>query len=87
MSGYRFGMTSVTTASPLPEPVEPPAGAGGAKKLVITLVIAVIVVLGIKVVFARWWRRGGPRRVITELAEDGAVRIADRILDEVLPAA
>ena len=34
-----------------------------------------------------WWRRGGARRAVKELAEHGAVALADAIVDEVLPAA
>lgn len=57
------------------------------RKLLIGIVIAVVVVLGVKVLFVAWWRRGGARRAITELAEQGAVRLADAVVDEVLGAA
>jgi hypothetical protein len=81
-------MASTTTDLPtMPEPGEPPPGGGNVKKLVIAAVVALLVILGIKVLFAYWWRRGGPRRAITGLAEDGAVKLADALLDEVFPAA
>lgn len=69
------------------EPLEPPPANDDTRKMLIAVVIAVLVVLGIRFVFIRWWRHGGPRRAIAELAEDGAVKLADVILDEVLPAA
>ena len=56
-------------------------------RLLIAAVIAVLVVLGLKIVIGRWVRRGGPRRAITELAEEGAVKLADSVIDEVLGAA
>ena len=81
-------MASTTTDLPtMPEPEEPTPSRGGAKRLLITAVVALLVILGIKVLFAFWWRRGGPRRVLTELAEDSAVKLADALIDEVLPAA
>jgi hypothetical protein len=47
----------------------------------------VLVLVGLTFVVRRWIRAGGPRRVITELAEEGAVKLADAVIDEVLPAA
>ncbi len=76
---------TVTTTSP--EPEEPPAHAGHTKQLVIAALVAIVVALGIKLVFVRWVRGGGPRRAITELAEDGAVKLTDVVLDEILGAA
>jgi hypothetical protein len=35
----------------------------------------------------RWWRSGGARRTVKDLAEASAVALADAIVDEVLPAA
>jgi len=34
-----------------------------------------------------WWRRGGARRAVTKVAEHGAVRLADALVDDVLGAA
>ena len=56
----------------------PPVIAGAAAGVVGILVIAFVV---------WWWRRGGARRAVTRLAEEGAVRLADAIVDEVLGAA
>ena len=50
-------------------------------------VVAILVVVGLKLVVTRWVRKGGPRRAISDLAEDGAVKLVDALLDEVLPAA
>lgn len=81
-------MAAATTDLPMiPEPGEPPPGSGGVKKLVIAAVVALVVILGLKLLFRFWWRRGGPRRAIAGLAEDGAVKLADALLDEVFPAA
>jgi ferric-dicitrate binding protein FerR (iron transport regulator) len=33
----------------------------------------------------RWWRSGGARRTVTDLAEVSAVALADVIVDEFLP--
>jgi hypothetical protein len=75
---------TVTTTSP--EPQEPPAS-GRTKRLVIAVVVAIVVMLGIKLVFVRWVRGGGPRRAVTELAEEGAVKLTDAALDQILGAA
>ena len=56
----------------------PPVIAGAAAGVVGILIIAFIV---------WWWRRGGARHAVTRLAEEGAVRLADAIVDEVLGAA
>jgi hypothetical protein len=78
-------MTDVATA--VPDPVDPPPASNRNRTLTIAVLVSVLVALGITIVLTRWWRRGGPRRAIQELAEDGAVKLADVILDEVLPAA
>lgn len=62
-------------------------GTRGGHKLVVTAVTVLLLALGLSVLVALWWRRGGPRTVITELAEEGAVRLADKVVDEVLGAA
>jgi hypothetical protein len=81
-------MPSTTTDFPtMPEPEEPRPDRAGDKRLLVTVLVALLVVLGIKVLVAYWWRKGGPRRVLTELAEDSAVKLADALIDEVLPAA
>ncbi len=77
-------MTDLATAS-IPEPDEPTsAGSTNTKKVLVAIVITVLVILGLKLVIGRWLRSGGPRRSITGLAEDGAVKLADTLLDEVL---
>jgi hypothetical protein len=76
-------MTDLASASmPEPEPQSPDGGR--AKQVLIAIVIAVLVVIGLKIVIGRWVRGGGPRRSITGIAEDGAVKLADALLDEVL---
>jgi len=80
-------MASTTTELPtFPEPGEPPSGGINVKKLVIAAVVSVVVILGLTVLVT-FWRRGGPRRAVTGLVEDGAVKLADALLDEVFPAA
>jgi hypothetical protein len=64
---------------------EADASSGG-HKLLVTAVTALLVALGLSVLVALWWRRGGPRTVITDLAEQGAVKLADIVVDEVLGA-
>ena len=76
-------MTDLATAS-MPEPEPQPPDRGRAKQLVIAIVIAVLFVVGLKLVIGRWLRAGGPRRAITGLAEDGAVKLTDALLDEVI---
>ncbi len=58
----------------------------GGHKLLVAAAIALLLALGLSLLIA-WWRRGGPRKVITELAEEGAVRLADKVVDEVLGTA
>jgi uncharacterized protein HemX len=77
-------MTDVHTVSAAAEP-PPDPGSSGRKPLV--GVIALVVALGLGALVVLWVRRGGPRRAITELVEDSAVKLADALLDEVLPAA
>ena len=74
-------MTDIVSP-PVPEP-EPPK----ARSRVVVMAVAVALLLGLGLVALVWVRRGGPRRVLTELAEEGAVKLADAIIDEVLPAA
>ncbi len=81
MPGNVGAMTDVAT---MPEPEEPTSTGGRAKKLLIAVVIALVVALGLKIIIGRWMRGGGPRRSVTSLAEDGAVKLADALLDEVL---
>ena len=76
-------MTAPTTVPP----DEPPSGSGRTKQVLIAAVVVVLVAVGVKVLVRRWVRGGGPRRAITGLAEDGAVRLADAALDEVFGAA
>ena len=77
-------MTAPTT---FPPPDEPPTGSGRTKRVLVAVVVVLLVAIGIKVLLRRWVRGGGPRRVITGLAEDGAVKLADAVVDEVLGAA
>jgi hypothetical protein len=76
-------MTDLATAS-MPEPDPPPSSGDRTKKVFIAIVVAVLVILGLKLLIGRWVRGGGPRRSVTGLAEDGAVKLADALLDEVL---
>ncbi len=78
-------MTDV--ANPSHTTAAEPDGAHGANKLLVAAVTVLLLALGVSVLAALWWRRGGPRTVITELAEEGAVRLADAVVDEVLGAA
>jgi hypothetical protein len=80
-------VTAVTDLRTPPEPIEPAADSGRTRKMLIAVLVAIVVVLGLKVLLTLWWRRGGPRRAITGLAEDGAVKLADVVLDEVFGAA
>jgi hypothetical protein len=77
----------VTAPTTLPAPDEPPSGSGRTKQLVVAAIVVLLVAIGIKVLVRRWVRGGGPRRAITGLAEDGAVKLADAVIDEVLGAA
>lgn len=70
----------------MPEP-DAPTGRGKSRTILIAVIAAVLIVVGIKIWFAFWWRRGGPRRAVTSLTEDGAVWLADAVLDEVFGAA
>ena len=75
-------MTDV--ANPPATPADEHDGTRGGNKLLVAAVTVLLLALGLSVLAALWWRRGGPRTVITELAEEGAVRLADTVLDEVL---
>ena len=55
--------------------------------MLIAVIITIAVLFGLKILVSRWFRKGGPRRAISGIAEDGAVKLADALLDEVLPAA
>jgi hypothetical protein len=75
----------MTDAQHPADPAPPPAA--DHRKLFIAVGVTLLVVLGLSLVARRWVRGGGPRRAITELAEEGAVKLADALVDEVLPAA
>jgi hypothetical protein len=75
-------MTDVLTP-PAPEPSPAP----NRRNLLIAVGVTLLVVLGLSLLLRRWVRGGGARRAITELAEEGAVKLADVLIDEVLPAA
>jgi hypothetical protein len=75
-------MTDVLTAS-APEPQPAP----NRRNIVVAAAVTVLVVLGLSLLARRFVRGGGARRAITELAEEGAVKLADALIDEVLPAA
>ena len=76
-------MTATTT---VPEPDEPPPAPSRTKHVVIALIVVVLVAIGIKFLVGRWVRSGGARRAITGLAEEGAVKVADAVVDQVLGA-
>jgi hypothetical protein len=72
------------------DPVTTEPSAAERRSLDWRLVLAGVLALGIFVAVVGavvWWRRGGPRRAVKELAEHGAVALADVIVDEVFPAA
>jgi hypothetical protein len=75
-------MTDVI-AAPVPEPPPP----SNRRNVLIAVGVTLLVLLGLSLLVRRWVRGGGPRRAITELAEEGAVKLADALVDEVLPAA
>jgi hypothetical protein len=59
----------------------------GRRRGVLASVIALGAVALMVLVVLRWWRGGGARRSVRHLAEEGAVALADVIVDELLPAA
>jgi hypothetical protein len=72
----------------LTNPPDPPDEPGRGHKLLVAAVTALLLGLGLSILVTLWWRRGGARAVITDLAEQGAVLLADRAVDEILgPAA
>ena len=75
------------TATTVPAPDEPSTPPARTKQVLIALVVVVVVALGIKVLVGRWVRSGGAQRAITGLAEEGAVKLADAVVDQVLGAA
>jgi len=76
-------MTDVLSApAPAPEPSSP-----NRRTLVVAVAVTLLVLLGLSLLARRWVRGGGPRRAITELAEEGAVKLTDALIDEILPAA
>jgi hypothetical protein len=75
-------MTDVQRVS-APEPPATP----NRRNLLIAASVTLLVVLGLSLLLRRWVRGGGPRRAVTELAEEGAVKLADVLIDEILPAA
>jgi hypothetical protein len=59
----------------------------GRRRRVIAGVVALGAVALAAVVVVRWWRTGGARRSVRHLAEEGAIALADALVDELLPAA
>jgi hypothetical protein len=57
------------------------------RRRVVVGAVAVVVAAVVVAVVVRWWKGGGARRAVKELAEEGAVALADVIVDELLPAA
>jgi hypothetical protein len=75
---------------PADEPSDIEATAAEHRSSLLRPIVAGVVALGVVaavLVVVVWWRRGGPRRAVKELAEEGAVALADAIVDEVFPAA
>ena len=68
------------------EPHDPGASSGPRAPVIVGAVVGVVGVLLVAFV-VWWWRHGGARRAVTRLAEEGAVRLADAVVDEVLGAA
>jgi hypothetical protein len=79
-------MTDPSSVSEIAEPLPTP-NPDRTRKVLIAVIVTILVVLGLKLLVARWMRHGGPRRAISGIAEDGAVKLVDALLDEVLPAA
>lgn len=78
-------MSAVTDLASMPEPDDSSPGRRGPRPLLTAAVLALLLALGIGTWL--WWPGGGARRAITELAEEGAVKLVDSVLDEVLGAA
>ena len=74
--------TVTSDAEPEPQP-----NPDRTRKVLIAVIVTILLLFGLKVLVSRWIRRGGPRRAITDIAEDSAVILVDALLDEVLPAA
>ena len=70
----------------MPEPDAPTDG-GKNRKVFIGVIVAIVVIVAVKIGFAYWWRSGGPRRAASSLAEDGATKLADALIDEIFGAA
>ena len=72
------------------EATDADASSVGRRRRVITGVIGIGLGIGtVAVVIAvtrRWWRGGGARRAVKELAEASAVALADVVVDELLPS-
>ena len=79
-------MTDPTAVSEIAEPMPTP-NPDRTRKMLIAVIVTILVLFGLKILVSRWIRRGGPRRALSEIAEDGAVKLVDALLDEVLPAA
>ena len=59
---------------------------GRKKKLIAAAVVAGVAVIGVALT-VRWFKRGGVRHAVTGIAEEGAVALADLLVDEIFPAA
>lgn len=62
------------------------AAARRRKQIVAATVVTGVVAVGVALA-VRWFRRGGMRHAVRGLAEEGAVALADRLVDEIFPAA
>ena len=69
------------------DPDKPNEPSSDWRRRVVIGVVAFGVTAVVVAIVSRWWRSGGLRRAVKELAEEGAVALADVIVDEMLPAA
>jgi hypothetical protein len=76
-------MTVITPTVPDPQPEPSPPGRVRKRALLVGAGVAAVV-LGFLLV--RWLRRGGPERVVRELAEHEAVVLADAAVDRLFAA-
>ena len=69
------------------EPIDSDESSVDWRRRVVVGAVGIAVVAVLVAVARRWWRSGGARRTVKDLAEVSAVALADVIVDEFLPAA
>jgi len=71
---------TTVTFDPPERDAEPPAPA---RHWIRWVVLAVVAISIVKIVLLVWWfRRGGAKDMVRELAEEGAVILADKAVEE-----